>query len=213
MSGTASDRASASRERLASAATKAFAERGFHATTTRDIAAAAGMSPAAVYVHHSSKEELLHSISERGHQVSLQLVRDAVDASTDPREQVAGAIRAMSQNHAEHHVVSRVVNYELGALSAEHHEQILGMRQELSATLQAVVDRGVATGAFTTTQPRMAANALLSLAVDVARWYHEGGDWTPADVGAFNAEAALRIVGALPIGTPASTPSTSPQPK
>lgn len=202
MSRTAAERASASRERLASAATKAFAERGFHATTTRDIAAAAGMSPAAVYVHHSSKEELLHSISERGHRVTLQLVREAIAASSDPRDQIAGAIRVISQNHAEHHVVSRVVNYELEALSPEHHEQILGLRQQISAALQEVVDRGVATGAFTTPHPRMAANALLSLAVDVARWYHEGGSWTPADVGEFNADAALRIVGAEPTYTP-----------
>lgn len=201
MSSTAADRASASRERLASAATRAFAERGFHATTTRDIAAAAGMSPAAVYVHHSSKEELLHSISERGHQVSLQLVRDAIGASDDPREQVAGVIRAMSENHAENHVVARVVNYELDALSAEHREQILGLRQQISAELQAVVDRGVAAGAFSTPDPRMAANSLLSLAVDVARWYHDGGSWTPADVGEFNADAALRIVGARPTAT------------
>lgn len=198
MSGTAADRGSASRERLASAATRAFAERGFHATTTRDIAAAAGMSPAAVYVHHSSKEQLLHSISERGHEVSRQLVRDAIAASDDPREQVAGVIRAMSENHAENHVVARVVNYELDALSPEHHEQILGLRQQISGALQAVVERGVAAGVFSTPHPRMAANALLSLAVDVARWYDDAGAWTPAEVGDFNADLALRIVGARP---------------
>jgi len=202
MTGHVSDRASASRQRLANAASQAFAERGFHATTTRDIAAAAGMSPAAVYVHHSSKEELLHSISERGHAVILELIRAAIGASDDPREQVGAAIGAMSENHAQNHVVARVVNYELGALSPEHHEQILAMRQQITAELQAVVDRGVASGVFTTTQPRMAANALLSLAVDVARWYHEDGSWSPADVGAFNAEAALRIVGAQPTATP-----------
>lgn len=202
MTGSVSDRVSASRQRLADAASRAFAERGFHATTTRDIAAAAGMSPAAVYVHHSSKEELLYSISERGHAVVLELVRTAVAASDDPREQVGGAIGAMSENHARNHVVARVVNYELGALSPEHHKQILAMRQQITAEIQAVVDRGAAAGVFTTTHPRLAANALLSLAVDVARWYHEDGHWSPADVGAFNAEAALRIVGAQPTPTP-----------
>ena len=38
--------------RLLEAAVAAFADRGFHGTTTRDIATAAGLSPAAVYVHH-----------------------------------------------------------------------------------------------------------------------------------------------------------------
>ena len=50
----ASGRAAATRERLLTAAGIAFSKRGFHATSTRDIAAAAGMSPAAVYVHHES---------------------------------------------------------------------------------------------------------------------------------------------------------------
>jgi AcrR family transcriptional regulator len=48
------------------AAVNAFAEKGFHGTTTRDIADAIGRSPAAIYVHHRSKEELLYLISKEG---------------------------------------------------------------------------------------------------------------------------------------------------
>ena len=59
-------RADATRARLLDAATAAFAEKGFHGTTTRDIATAAGMSSAALYVHHKSKEELLYLISRTG---------------------------------------------------------------------------------------------------------------------------------------------------
>ncbi|MGW3416419.1 helix-turn-helix domain-containing protein, partial [Streptomyces sp. NPDC000888] len=44
--------------RLLVAAVEAFAERGYHATTTRDIAGRAGMSPAALYIHYKTKEEL-----------------------------------------------------------------------------------------------------------------------------------------------------------
>ena len=51
------------RTRLARAAVDAFATKGFHGTTTRDISIAAGMSPAALYVHHRSKEELLFLIA------------------------------------------------------------------------------------------------------------------------------------------------------
>ena len=67
------------RTRLLAAAVDAFADRGFHGTTTRDIAAAAGMSPAALYVHHRSKEELLYLIAVAGHQ------RDAGPRPARPR--------------------------------------------------------------------------------------------------------------------------------
>ncbi|WP_342215837.1 TetR family transcriptional regulator [Nocardia cyriacigeorgica] len=56
MTETTEPRGDATRARLLEAAAAAFADKGFNATTTRDIAAAAGMSPAAVYVHHRSKE-------------------------------------------------------------------------------------------------------------------------------------------------------------
>ena len=56
--GANTPRGEATRARLVEAAIAAFAEKGFHGTTTRDIAAAAGMTPAALYVHHRSSEDL-----------------------------------------------------------------------------------------------------------------------------------------------------------
>jgi hypothetical protein len=47
----------------------------------------------------------------------------------------------------------------------------------------------------------MAALALLSLGIDIARWYRDEGTWTPEDIGDNYAELALRIVGANPRST------------
>ena len=63
--------------RLLDAAAGAFADKGFHATTTRDIASRAGLSPAGVYVHFASKEGLLHALSTRGHEQALAVVSTA----------------------------------------------------------------------------------------------------------------------------------------
>ena len=184
------------RNRLLDAAATAFSERGFHATTTRDIAAAAGLSPAAVYVHHRSKEDLLHQISRRGHRATLELVRAAVATSAEPAAQLAEVVRAFAVHHAHANTEARVVNYELTSLSEEHLAEILAMRREIAAELRAVVERGVAAGVFDTPDPRMATTALLSLGIDIGRWYREEREWTPDDVGAYYAEIALRMVGA-----------------
>ncbi|WGY02861.1 TetR/AcrR family transcriptional regulator [Nocardioides sp. QY071] len=188
--------ANQTRSRLLDAALTAFAERGFHATSTRDIAAAAGMSPAAVYVHHRSKEELLHQISRRGHEATLELVRSATAGSEDPVTQLSEVVRAFAVHHAQANTEARVVNYELASLSEEHLAEILRLRREIAAELRGVVERGVAGGAFDTPDPRMATTALLSLGIDIARWYREERDWSPEDVGAYYAELALRMVGA-----------------
>src|SRR3954452_762906 len=116
----APSRAGATRARLLAAAVEAFAEKGFHGTTTRDVAAAAGMSPAALYVHHRSKEELLHLISRSGHEDTLRLVQHAIASSDDPATALRTVIHDFAVHHARHHTSARIVNYELAALTPEH---------------------------------------------------------------------------------------------
>ncbi|WP_106400964.1 TetR/AcrR family transcriptional regulator [Actinocorallia populi] len=189
-------RADATRARLFEAAARAFAEKGFHGTTTRDIATAAGMSPAALYVHHRSKEELLYLISRTGHEGTLRLVREAAASSDDPAEALRRVIHDFVVHHARGHVRARVVNYELSALSPEHLAEIREIRREVSREIRALVEKGTASGAFDAPDPRAAATALLSLGVDIARWYREDGDWSPEDVADRYVQVALRIVGA-----------------
>ena len=196
------------RTRLLDAAIAAFAARGFHGTTTRDIAAAAGMSPAAIYVHHESKEELLFQISRAGHEQTLSLLRTAIGGTEfaaprtgawlgaeDPAAQLAAAVRAFATHHATAHTVARIVNYELAALSEPHLREIMQLRRAITRELRALVDRGVAAGVFDTPDPRMATTVLLSLGVDLSRWYRDGLALTPEQVGDFYADIALRIVG------------------
>ena len=184
------------RARLLDAAVEAFAAKGFHGTTTRDIAAAAGMSPAAVYVHHRSKEELLYLISRDGHRRTLDLVREAARSSEDPAERLAAVAREFGRHHAEGHTWARIVNYELGALSPEHLEEVRTLRIGIEQEVRTTIEAGIASGDFHVGDPGMATTAVLSLGIDIARWYREDGRWSPADVGDHLAELALRIVGA-----------------
>ncbi len=196
MTETTEPRGDATRARLLEAAVAAFADKGFNGTTTRDIASAAGMSPAAVYVHHKSKEELLYLISRSGHEVTLNLVVEAAASDPDPVTALRNVIRAFAAHHARGHTSARIVNYELAALTPEHHAEIRAIRQQIDREIRDLVEHGVATGAFDVPDTRMAAVALLSLGIDIARWYRDEGAWSPEDIGDAYAEMALRIVGA-----------------
>lgn len=186
-----------SRARLLEAATRAFAEKGFHGTTTRDIAAAAGMSPAALYVHHKSKEELLYLISRSGHEETLWLVQEAAASSDDPAVALHRVVRAFAASHAVRHTRARIVNYELAALTPEHYAEIRDIRRNIERELRELVERGVAAGLFHHRDPRLAATALLSLGIDIARWFREGGRWSPQRIADEYADLAMRIVGVV----------------
>lgn len=182
------------RSRLVAAATAAFAERGYHATTTRDIAARAGMSPAALYVHHSSKEELLFLISREGHDAALRVIRDAGPATAEPFDRLHATVRAFTLWHAEHHTAARVVQYEGGALSEEHRREIVQRRREIDRHMRDVIIGGVEQGVFAVPDVPGTTLALLSLAVDVARWYRDDGRRSAESVADLYADLAVRMV-------------------
>ena len=186
--------------RLLVAAVEAFAERGYHATTTRDIAGRAGMSPAALYIHYKTKEELLHRISRIGHDKALEILRAAETGGGAASERLADAVRSFVRWHAEHHTTARVVQYELDALGPEHRAEIVELRRETEATVRRIIEEGVAAGEFDVADPAGTTVAVLSLCIDVARWFNVQGRRTPDEVGAFYADLVLRMVGYRPQG-------------
>jgi AcrR family transcriptional regulator len=187
-------RSDATRARLLSAATSEFAKKGFHGTTTRDIAAAAGMSSAALYVHHKSKEELLYLISRGGHQNTLNLLREATTSSPDPVEALRNVVHTFVLDHANVHTLARVVNYELAALSDEHLAEIRDIRRQIEREVRGLLERGVDEGVFTTADPHLTTVALLSMGIDLARWFHEGSPWSAEEIATHYAVLALRLV-------------------
>ncbi len=182
--------------RLVVAAVEAFAERGYHATTTRDIAGRAGMSPAALYIHYKTKEELLYQISRVGHVLTLGLLTEARDAAGGPAERLDAAVRSFVRWHAEHHTTGRVVQYELGALGPEHYTEIVGMRRQTEQVIRSIIADGVACGQFDVPDVSGTTLAVLSLCIDVARWFNPDGRRTPDQVGALYADLVRRMVGA-----------------
>jgi AcrR family transcriptional regulator len=197
MTATHSNEPPAAVERLLAAASEAFANKGFHATTTRDIAARAGMSPAAVYVHFATKEAVLYQLSLVGHQAALDVVANAAAGPGSPRD-ASSALQAVVSDfaawHARHRQTARVVQYELAALMLGHRKVIDGLRREIQDRMRGVLESGVRSGEFVVPDVPGTALALLSLAVDVARWYRPEGPRSPDDIGRLYADLALRMV-------------------
>ena len=168
--------------------------KGFHATTTRDIASRAGLSPAGVYVHFASKEVLLFELSRRGHARARDLLVAAADQAATPTEALRAIIGGFSRWHAEHYELGRIVQFEFRHLSPEHREAVLGLRKEIDGVVAGVLRDGVATGEFEVDDVPVTALALLSMAIDVARWYAPDVRRTPADIETSYGDLAVRLV-------------------
>jgi AcrR family transcriptional regulator len=186
--------------RILLAAATAFAERGFHATTTRDIAAQAGLSSAALYVYFRSKEEVLYQIAASALDFTIEVAATEANRSGPPALRLRDLVRVLTIWHTYNSQVAHVVLYQTGALSPAHLADITARQREVGRIVRRVIADGVRSGDFDVADPGAATIAVLSLCLDVARWYRPGYRLTPQQLGDFNAAAALRIAGGQPAG-------------
>lgn len=183
--------------RLMLAGLHAFAERGYHATTTRDIASAAAMSPAGLYVYFPSKLALLHAITRSGHQQMLARLEQVVARSGPPPATVRGLVAEFVAWHARRHTVARVVQYELHVLGEQPgYREIAELRRRIERLFRDAVTAGVASGDFDVPDVRTATLAVVSLGIDVARWYGDHVRTSPTSLGEQYSQLVMRMLGA-----------------
>jgi TetR/AcrR family transcriptional regulator len=106
-----SEQREATRERIVEAALEAFAERGFHGASTRDIAQRAGTNQGLITYHFRSKDELWRAAADRifGMLVTSLGKRMAALRSDDPRERAREAIREYVRFAAAHPELFRLM--------------------------------------------------------------------------------------------------------
>jgi AcrR family transcriptional regulator len=106
----------ARREHILDAAEQCFARSGFHRTTMQDICREAHVSPGALYVYFSSKEDLIAGIVERDRAKFTEQLKELASAPD---------LMAALEKVAEHYTVEephhkRVLNLEMGAESTRN---------------------------------------------------------------------------------------------
>lgn len=127
--------AAARLDQILDAAARLFAERGFHRTTTRDIAEAADVSEGTLYNYFDNKNDLLFGILERLTESQMGQPGFADPQSSDPRQffaQVLNDRQTFMQNNG---VMMQAILSEILA-NAELRERY--SRQMLQPTLQSV---------------------------------------------------------------------------
>ena len=82
------------RERIVSAAIEVFTRQGYAATTTRDIAAAAGVNIATLHYHHRSKEALFGVVAAQAMQRFNAVFDEVIAESAGTRDFVRRFVRA-----------------------------------------------------------------------------------------------------------------------
>jgi len=184
-----------SRTRLLLAGIDLFSSVGYHATTTRDLSQAAGMSPAALYVHYRSKADLLAEIAVSGHrQVVEELEAALAAAGDDPVDRFRSLARAFVSWHAAHIAVARIGVLHLHDVPKERFDEVRRLRQRIEELFETELRAGQKAGLIEAENVHHIAIVVISLGLDLARWYSPQGEMAPARIGALYADLAVRMV-------------------
>lgn len=188
------------RRRIEDVASTLFRERGYAATSIRDIARALDIQGASVYAHVTSKEEVLWAIVERC-AARFEAAAEAAVAATAHRP-VADRLAALVRAHVA--VVTgdigeaSVFVHEWRSLGDERRAQISDRRDAYERRFRTAIEDGMATGEFAFTDPAVTATFVLSALNGLAAWYRPDGRLSPDRIADHFADLALRAVGAAP---------------
>jgi TetR/AcrR family transcriptional regulator, cholesterol catabolism regulator len=138
------------RRALIEGAARLFRTQGFDATSTRDIAAAAGMHSGSPFYHFESKTALLHAVMDEGMVLALHSQKNALallPPSASPRER----LRVLVRHHFEillgpHSDFIPVMLYEWRSLSPAQQKSIARVKDDYEGlwmpVLQALAEQG-----------------------------------------------------------------------
>jgi AcrR family transcriptional regulator len=183
------------RRRLYETAIVLFGDTGFHGVSVRDLAAALGQQPGAIYAHAASKHDLLHAIVALGTRVHRDALKEALlDAGAEPVDQVVALTRAHVLLHLTYPALARVTNRELHALDEVQRSAVAAVRHETEQMFLDVIDRGVRKGAFSVPDPLLAVMAIGAMGVRAAEWWTPAADRTAEQVADTYAGFAVRIL-------------------
>lgn len=154
------------REAIVDAAIHLFAKNGFRGTTTRQVAAAVGVSEPVLYEHFETKGDLYTAIIERKMKdcgvLGESLEREA-EATVDDREFLRKLAAEIVNFHAKDPTLLRLVLFS----SLEGHE-LADMfhgryAQEFFGMLSGYMRRRTRQGAFRRVDPMLAARAFVGM--------------------------------------------------
>ncbi len=183
------------RQELLRAAARLFRQQGFAATSTRDIAAAAGMRSGSPFYHFENKEALLAAVMLEGMQRATGRQAGAMQAAAAPGNALSACdcLRVLVRSHLEVLLGTDsdfipVMLYEWRSLSEQQRQAVNELRREYEAVwvpvLRALHESGELQG-----DPSLARLMIFGALNWAVQWFEPGRRSSLDDL----TEAALKL--------------------
>jgi AcrR family transcriptional regulator len=170
------------KQQIEDAASTLFRERGYAATSVRDIAQVLNLQGGSLYSHVASKEDMLWAIvvraADRFNTEVGPIAASELPASVKLRDMVRAHVGVVTTIQKD----AAVFLHEWRFLSDERRLNIAARRDDYERLFRRVIADGVDSGDFIKVNPRLTATAILSALNGIATWYRPDGELSADEI-------------------------------
>ena len=166
------------KERVRSAATRLFAERGFAGSSLRDLARAADMSLAGLYHHFDSKDKLLFDLQSDAYERLMRPLED-IPGDAEPAKKLDSLVRNHLRFFAADITSMKVLSHESDALDGELGDRMRRIRRKYYNYFLGVVIELLRALDRKDLDPRVATMTLFGMINWIYTWYKPATDGPP----------------------------------
>jgi|SRR4051794_10663373 AcrR family transcriptional regulator len=183
------------RLQIEEAASALFRERGYAATSVRDIAQALNLQGGSLYAHMASKEDVLWSIVTRAaDRFNAEVGPIAARDDATPKLKLRDMIRAHVNVVTSIQKDAAVFLHEWRFLSDDRRAEMSGRRDAYEALFRQVIAQGIAAGDLREVDARLTAAAILSSLNGIPTWYRSNGALSSGEIADQQADLFLHAL-------------------
>ncbi|MBO3700216.1 TetR/AcrR family transcriptional regulator [Roseivirga sp. E12] len=171
------------KQQIEEKATTLFRERGYAATSMRDLAQVLGIEAASLYSHIKSKEEILQKICFRMADEFFEAWKGVESEQNSAAAKMNKAAIAHVKVITRNTDASAVFFNEWRHLSEPYLGDFLAMRDDYEGRFIQIIKDGIASGEFEVVDEKFTMLTILSSLNWTHNWYKPEGSLTPEEVG------------------------------
>ncbi|MCI0182948.1 MAG: TetR/AcrR family transcriptional regulator [Acidibacillus sp.] len=136
------------REQIVQAATKLFSQKGYHGTTTREIARESGLGTGTLYEYVNSKEDILYLVCDMIHSQVEEKLLPVLISDAKVSEILPMVLASFFRVIDELQELVLLIYQETKSLPSEYMHYVLKREEEISNYFSSILHSGIADGSF-----------------------------------------------------------------
>lgn len=185
------------RELLLSAAAGAFAQRGYHQATVKDIVTRAGVATGTFYLYFPTKESSCLALIDRLYDTMITAVAEARSGYGTVLEKLAASIRVALSVFGEYPDSAKLVLIQAPGAHPDFDRRLREIHSNLLTLLQQDLKEAVEAGLIPRQQPDVVARCLVGSLYEVLiGWIRDGSPTHPRAAAEALVAFTLRGIGA-----------------